>query len=80
MMNKGGFSFVAMLVINPIVILFYQNCSMSPVSYAKNHTPSQTITRQVASEAEPVTADVKKAVCSESTENKDCSKAEQKIE
>ncbi|UXR64172.1 hypothetical protein EZJ49_13985 [Bdellovibrio bacteriovorus] len=36
MMNKGSFSFVAMLVINPVVILFYQNCSMAPISHAKN--------------------------------------------
>ncbi len=34
MVHRGGFSFVAMLVINPIVILFYQNCSMSPLSVA----------------------------------------------
>ena len=58
MVNRGGFSFVAMLVINPIVILFYQNCSMAPVSYAKN-VPSTTISRQIASEAKPVVADLK---------------------
>ena len=58
MVNRGGFSFVAMLVINPIVILFYQNCSMAPISHAKN-TPQPAITRQVASEAKPVLADVK---------------------
>lgn len=49
-MNKGSFSFVAMLVVNPIVILFYQNCSMTPVSYAKNSSPPAAI-RSVASEA-----------------------------
>ncbi|MEN0058390.1 MAG: hypothetical protein AAGB31_06110 [Bdellovibrio sp.] len=49
MVNRGGFSFVAMLVLNPIVILFYQNCSMSPIRHAKNSAPP-TLTRQVASE------------------------------
>jgi hypothetical protein len=47
-MNKGGFSFVAMLVINPVVILFYQNCSMAPVSYAAKKTPP-AVERQIAS-------------------------------
>lgn len=50
---KGGFSFVAMLVINPVVILFYQNCSMAPISYAAKKAPP-TIERQIASEAKPV--------------------------
>lgn len=54
MVNRGGFSFVAMLVINPIVILFYQNCSMAPVSHAKHSPPSSSISRQIASEAKPV--------------------------
>lgn len=53
-MNKGSFSFVAMLVVNPIVILFYQNCSMTPVSYAKISSPPPTATRTVASEAPSV--------------------------
>ncbi|QDK39195.1 hypothetical protein [Bdellovibrio sp. NC01] len=70
MINRGGFSFVAMLVINPIVILFYQNCSMAPVSQAKNITPA---IRQVASESKPVVATIKPA-CEEN--KKDCSKAE----
>lgn len=67
MVNKGGFSFVAMLVINPIVILFYQNCSMAPVSYAKNTTPKPAVVRQVASEAKPVVATVK-PVCTDEKE------------
>jgi hypothetical protein len=57
MLNKGSFSFVAMLVINPIVILFYQNCSMAPISHAKNTSaPTAAITRAVASESKPVIA------------------------
>jgi hypothetical protein len=60
MVNKGGFSFVAMLVINPVVILFYQNCSMSPISHAQN-SPPKAIVRQVASEAKPIVAEVKPA-------------------
>ncbi|KHD88701.1 MAG: hypothetical protein OM95_07825 [Bdellovibrio sp. ArHS] len=73
MVNRGGFSFVAMLVINPIVILFYQNCSMAPVSYAKNTTPVAKVSRQVASEAKPVVATVAKPTC---VEKKECPKKE----
>ncbi|WP_374021182.1 hypothetical protein [Bdellovibrio bacteriovorus] len=69
MVNRGGFSFVAMLVINPIVILFYQNCSMAPVSYAKNTTPQVKVSRQVASEAKPTVATIKKQTC---VEKKEC--------
>ena len=66
MVNKGGFSFVAMLVINPVVILFYQNCSMAPVSLAKNNRPPVAISRSVASEAKPVTAVIKQNDCDSS--------------
>lgn len=52
MVNRGGFSFVAMLVINPIVILFYQNCSMTPISHAQNNPPAGI--RSIASESKPV--------------------------
>ena len=31
-LNRGSFSFVALLVINPILIIFYQNCSIVPLS------------------------------------------------
>lgn len=72
-MNKGGFSFVAMLVINPIVILFYQNCSMAPLSYAKNPTPS-VVTRGIASEGKPVMAELKQSPCADG--KKSCLKAE----
>lgn len=70
MVNRGGFSFVAMLVINPIVILFYQNCSMAPISHARNSPP--TVTRQIASEAKPVAMDKKS--CND--EKKACLKVE----
>ena len=51
MVNRGGFSFVAMLVINPIVILFYQNCSMTPISHAQNaDQPVVSSLRSIASE------------------------------
>lgn len=52
MVNRGGFSFVAMLVINPVVILFYQNCSMTPISHAQNTTNPPAV-RQIASEQGP---------------------------
>lgn len=53
MVRRGGFSFVAMLVINPIVILFYQNCSMAPTSQAA---------RSVASVSEAKIVPIKKEV------------------
>lgn len=49
MVKRGGFSFVAMMVINPVIILFYQNCSMSQVSYASASKPAK-LSRAVASE------------------------------
>ncbi|UOF00758.1 hypothetical protein [Bdellovibrio reynosensis] len=74
MVQRGGFSFVAMLVINPVVILFYQNCSMAPISYAKNTTPNVVISRQIASEAQPIVAEITKPGCEES--KKECVRAE----
>lgn len=77
MLNRGSFSFVAMLVINPIVILFYQNCSMAPVSYATNTTKPKVISRQVASEAKPVVAKVgEKTTSTCSSDTKECVKSE----
>lgn len=72
MINRGGFSFVAMLVINPVVILFYQNCSMAPISQAKN-SPPPIVLRQVASQDKPVIAKIKPS-CPEN--KKECVKAE----
>lgn len=73
MLSKGSFSFVAMLVINPIVILFYQNCSMSPISHAENK-PRPTIVRAVASEGTATLYKEAKAECDDS--KKVCPRAE----
>lgn len=35
MLERGGFSFVALLVINPVAILLYQNCSFLPVTHSE---------------------------------------------
>jgi len=35
MLEKGGFSFVALLVINPVIILLYQNCSLLPAAQSQ---------------------------------------------
>jgi hypothetical protein len=35
MVERGSFSFVALLVINPILILLYQNCSLLPVTQSE---------------------------------------------
>ena len=72
MVNRGGFSFVAMLVINPIVILFYQNCSMAPTSYANN--PPSINKREIASETQTAKLDLSKIGCLEN--KKECARAE----
>lgn len=41
-LSRGSFSFVALLVINPIVILFYQNCSMAPLGENRDHYTQQS--------------------------------------
>ncbi len=72
MVSRGSFSFVAMLVINPVVILFYQNCSMTPVSHASNGPVKQpaAIERQVASTAKAEVIDLKDTQCP--SEKKEC--------
>ncbi len=35
MLEKGSFSFVALLVINPVVILLFQNYSLVPVTQSQ---------------------------------------------
>lgn len=35
MLERGWFSFVALLVINPVAILVYQNYSLLPVSHSE---------------------------------------------
>lgn len=73
MVNRGGFSFVAMLVINPIVILFYQNCSMTPISYAKN-TPPAVASRSIASATKATAALPKPEMCNKGEQK--CAKPE----
>ena len=41
-LSRGSFSFVALLVINPIVILFYQNCSIAPLGESRDHYVQQS--------------------------------------
>jgi hypothetical protein len=47
MLEKGSFSFVALLVINPMLILMFQNCSFAPIaqsSVAKSSVAAQSRT------------------------------------
>lgn len=62
MIHKGELSFVMLWVINPIVILFYQNCSMVPSlsAHARNNQASppalvnlKNSAAQAAGEREP---------------------------
>jgi hypothetical protein len=61
MLEKGSFSFVALLVINPVVILLYQNCSFLPVTQselAAREMGSQK--RAISSVAAPQKVDINK--------------------
>lgn len=51
MMKRGGASFAILFIINPIVILFYQNCSVIPVHSKANALKDAQIqnSRQIAS-------------------------------
>ncbi len=54
MMKRGGASFAILFIINPIVILFYQNCSVIPV-HSKTQASKEAQTknsRQIASLSE----------------------------
>jgi hypothetical protein len=61
MLERGGFSFVALLVINPLVILLYQNCSFLPVTQselaAKEVMPQK---RVISSVTNPQKVDINK--------------------
>lgn len=45
--RRGGTSFAILFILNPIVILFYQNCSVLPVESKSLHN------RQISSVQEP---------------------------
>lgn len=42
MFERGGFSFVALLVINPIVILLFQNCALIPETQSESVAKSMS--------------------------------------
>lgn len=50
MLIKGSYSFVIMMVINPVLLLFFQNCSMTERTYASESArkadPSPQTVRQ----------------------------------
>ena len=78
-MLKGGYSLCIMLVINPIVIVLYQNCSMSPVAQARLDRPQPVVERQIASEAKPKPILSGKPACDgerEKGKSENCPKAE----
>lgn len=53
MFLKSGYSFLTMLVINPVLILLYQQCSMIPASYASKEPQALSQKRELASAEEP---------------------------
>lgn len=78
MLERGGFSFVALLVINPLAILLYQNCSFLPVTHGELASKELlTQKRAISSVATPERVDVNKlkttnsnlADCKEDKEN-----------
>lgn len=78
MLERGGFSFVALLVINPVAILLYQNCTFLPVSHSEIASRDMmTQKRSISSIATPEKVDINKlkvakpsvADCNASQEN-----------
>lgn len=49
MLERGGFSFVALLVINPVAILLYQNCSIVPVTHSELASRELVVQKRVIS-------------------------------
>ena len=71
MARRGSFSLIAMVVINPMVILFYQNCSMIPARTAQAQD-SAPVVREVSSIKEqvytpPLSCHRKKGPCATSS-------------
>ena len=52
MFERGGFSFVALLVINPIVILLFQNCALIPETQSEAVAKSMILQKRSISSAE----------------------------
>ncbi len=52
---RGGISYVTLMVLNPIIILFYQNCSVLPAERAMAQRPTveQSASRAPASVSHP---------------------------
>ncbi|MGZ3742381.1 MAG: hypothetical protein ACXWRE_11540 [Pseudobdellovibrionaceae bacterium] len=55
MLERGGFSFVALLVINPVAILFFQNFTLLPTTQSelasREFMPQKRIISSIASPA-----------------------------
>jgi hypothetical protein len=56
-LERNELSFLFLWVVNPIVIVFYQNCSMSENSYASSETPPIKIEQQLQKEQPPCNTD-----------------------
>lgn len=50
MLEKGELSFIFLWVMNPLIILFYQNCSTGPSAHAAKSPPA--LEKRMASAAE----------------------------
>lgn len=63
---RGGLSYVIMLVVNPIIILFYQNCSVIPSdSLSRLRAPVSTAHAEGPSKGPLKVCVPYKAVCPE---------------
>jgi len=61
MLERGGFSFVALLVINPVAILLYQNCTFLPVAQSELASREMLLQKRVISSvATPEKVDLNK--------------------
>lgn len=75
---RGSVSYVTMMVLNPIIILFYQNCSVVPVDRAMAQEPAKPAVKAERAPAEASIWQIKNNKASNSqrcTEGGSCDQA-----
>lgn len=51
MAKQSSFLLAVLFIANPFMLLFYQNCSISPVAHAESQVEPAKVTKSPASEA-----------------------------
>lgn len=74
---RGGIGYVTMMVLNPVIILFYQNCSVIPTEHSVAHAkPVASASVRAPAAAAPVKISKGQDLCTNGTKkgaaNADC--------